>query len=298
MPHSARLRRSLLFVPGGEPRKVERARGAGADTLLFDLEDSVPPEAKAAARAHVAAALRAGGYGPAEPAVRVNPPGTPFFEEDLAAVVESGGRTIMVPKSESAEQLAQVDHAVERLEHERAGGGGERVHILALVETPAGIMHASTLRSRAPRVEALCFGHADFSLQMGLPEGDASRGIVYHARCSLALAARASGVVPIDTVYLAVKDDEAFRRDAELGRSLGFEGKLCIHPRQVQMANAVYTPAADQVAYAVRVVEAWERAQAEGRGVFTVDGKMVDAPLVAAQQRVLDLARRAGESTG
>jgi citrate lyase subunit beta/citryl-CoA lyase len=298
MPHSARLRRSLLFVPGGEPRKVERARGAGADTLLFDLEDSVPPDAKADARAHVAAALRASSFdGSAEPAVRVNPPGTPFFEEDLAAVVQNGGGTVMVPKSECAEQLAQVDHALERLERERAGGG-ERVRILALVETPAGIVQASALRSRAPRVEALCFGHADFSLQMGLTEADASRGIAYHARCNLVLAARASGVVPIDTVYLAVKDDEAFRRDAELGRSLGFEGKLCIHPRQVEIANAVYTPAAHQVAYATRVVEAWERAQADGRGVFTVDGKMVDAPLVAAQQRVLDLARRAAELTG
>lgn len=296
MPHSARLRRSLLFVPGGEPRKVERARGAGADTLLFDLEDSVPPGAKAEARAHVAAALRASGFGSAEPAVRVNPPGTPFFEDDLAAVVRSGGGTVMVPKSECAEQLAQVDHALERLERERAGAG-ERVRILALVETPAGIVQASALRGRAPRVEALCFGHADFSLQMGLTEADASRGIAYHARCNLVLAARASGVVPIDTVYLAVKDDEAFQRDAELGRSLGFEGKLCIHPRQVEIANAVYTPAADQVAYATRVVEAWERALAEGQGVFTVDGKMVDAPLVAAQQRVLDLARRAAELT-
>jgi citrate lyase subunit beta/citryl-CoA lyase len=298
MPHSARLRRSLLFVPGGEPSKIERARGAGADTLLFDLEDSVPLEAKTDARAHVAAALRAGGFGSAEPAVRVNPPATPFFEEDLAVVVESGGRTVMVPKSESAEQLAQVEHAVERIERERAGGGAERVRILALVETPAGIIHAPALRSRAPRVEALCFGHADFSLQMGLTDADASRGIAYHARCNLVLAARASGTIAIDTVYLAVKDDEAFRRDAELGRSLGFEGKLCLHPRQVPIANAVYTPAADQVAYAVRVVEAWERAQAEGRGVFMVDGKMVDAPLVAAQQRVLDLARRAGELPG
>jgi len=296
MPHSARLRRSLLFVPGGEPHKVERARETGADTLLFDLEDSVRPEAKAQARAHVAATLRAGGFGSAEPAVRVNPPGTPFFEEDLAAVVRNGGATVMVPKAESPEQLAAVDHALERLERERVGGGrgGERVRILALVETPAGIVHASALCGPAPRVEALCFGHADFSLQMGLPEADASRGIAYHARCTLVLAARASGVVPIDSVYLAVKDDEAFRRDAELGRNLGFEGKLCIHPRQVEIANAIYTPSAERVAYATRVVEAWERAQADGQGVFTVDGKMVDAPLVAAQQRVLDLARRAG----
>jgi citrate lyase subunit beta/citryl-CoA lyase len=121
---------------------------------------------------------------------------------------------------------------------------------------------------------------------------------VYHARCSLVIAAKACGVAPIDTVCLAVNDDETFRRDAEVGRTLGFEGKLCIHPRQVGIANAVYTPVPEQIAYALRVIDAWERARAEARGVFTLDGKMIDAPLVAVQQRVLARARRAGALAG
>jgi citrate lyase subunit beta/citryl-CoA lyase len=293
-----RLRRSLLFVPGCEPRKLERARGAAADTILFDLEDAVPPERKAEARRCVAETLRAGGFGDTEAAVRVNPPGSPYFDADIDAVVASGGRSVMLPKSECPAELARVAETLQRLERAQAASAKEQVELLALVETPAGIAGALALGRATSRMTALCFGHADFSLQMGLPEADATCGVVYHARCSLVIAAKACGVAPIDTVHLAVHDEEAFRRDAELGRALGFEGKLCIHPRQVEIANAVYTPAPEQIAYALRVIDAWERARAEARGVFTLDGKMVDAPLVAVQQRVLVRARRAGALAG
>ncbi|MFQ5667174.1 MAG: HpcH/HpaI aldolase/citrate lyase family protein [Candidatus Binatia bacterium] len=288
------MRRSLLFVPGAEPRKLERARGAGADTVLLDLEDSVPPEQKADARRHVAAALRGGGFGQAEAAVRINAPGTPFFEADLEAVVDGGARLIMLPKSDSVEEIIAVVERLQVLERGRLRAGKEGVKFLALVESPAGIAHACAVGRATPRIEALCFGHVDFSLHMGLTEADASRGIVYHARCALVIAAKACGVAAIDSVHLAVKDDRSFRQDAELGLHLGFEGKLCIHPRQVEIANDVYTPPPEQITYAVRVIEAWKHAQAEGRGVFTLDDKMIDAPLVAVQQRVLARARRAG----
>jgi citrate lyase subunit beta / citryl-CoA lyase len=289
-----RLRRSLLFVPGAEPRKLERAREAGADTLLFDLEDSVAPQQKAAARSYVAAALRAADHGGAEAAVRVNAPGTADFEADVEAVVEAGGRLLMLPKSESAEGIARVAETLRHCERGRKSDGEGSVKLLLLVESPAGIAHVSAIGAASPRIEALCFGHADFSLLMGLSEADASRGIVYHARCALVIAATACGVAPIDSVHLAVKDEAAFREDAELGMRLGFEGKMCIHPRQVQIANEVYTPTEAQVDYALRVLEASERAETEGRGVFTLDDKMIDAPLVAVQRRVLERARRAG----
>ena len=162
------------------------------------------------------------------------------------------------------------------------------------METAAGIAEVATLARDAPRIDALCFGHADFSRDMGLAVADASGGVVLHARCSLAIAARAAQVAPVDTVFLDVRNEEGFRRDAELGLSLGFEGKLCIHPLQVALANQVHTPTAEQVEYAQRVVEAAREAEAEGKGVFTVGGKMVDAPLIAAQQQVLERARRAG----
>jgi citrate lyase subunit beta/citryl-CoA lyase len=187
-----------------------------------------------------------------------------------------------------------VTEALGRLERGRSATASAPTRLLLLVETPAGIANALALGRCTPRVEALCFGHADFSLSMGLAEADASRGIIYHARCTLVIAAKACAVAPIDCVHVAVKDEQAFREDAELGLRLGFEGKLCIHPQQVQIANAVYTPTKEQIDYAVRVIEGYERAQAEGRGVFTLDGKMIDAPLVAVQQRVLERARRAG----
>jgi len=284
-----RLRRSLLFVPGAEPRKLERAREAGADTLLFDLEDSVAPQMKGEARAHVAAALRSGGFGDAELAVRVNAPGTPDFEVDVEAVIEAGGRVLMLPKAENADGVARVAEKLLQCEAGRAGGLAK---LLLLIESPAGVANATSIAAATPRVEALCFGHADFSLLVGLAEADASRGIVYHARCSVVIAAKAHGVAPIDCIFPAVKDDDACRADTQLGASLGYEGKMCIHPRQVQIANEVYTPSAAQIDYAQRVIDACERAEAEGRGVFTVDDKMIDAPLVAQQRRILQRASR------
>lgn len=287
------LRRSLFFVPGGEPRKLEKARSAGADTLLLDLEDSVALPEKDRARELVAGFLRERDLGGAEPAVRVNVPGTPYFEDDLAAAVASGAAAIMLPKSQSPEELVEVAERIGALE--RSGGKGDGpVRLLALVETAAGIARVTSLASATPRIDALCFGHADFSRDMGLAGADPSEGVVFHARCALAIAARAGGVAPIDTVCLDVRDEQAFRRDAELGLQLGFEGKLCIHPLQVGIANEVHTPTKEQIAYARRVLEASEQAAAEARGVFTVDGKMVDAPLVAAQRSVLERARRAG----
>lgn len=293
MDRPPRLRRSLLFVPGSEPRRLARAREAGADTLLFDLEDAVAPDEKARARDLVAAALRAGGFGDSEAAVRVNAPATPFFADDLAAVVAAGADAVLVPKAERAADLAAVAAALR--EHERAAGRADgSVRLLALVETAAGVADAPALAAATPRLEALCFGHADFARDLRLPAAEPSSPVIEHARCAVVIAARARGLAPIDSVCLAVRDAEAMRADAALGRALGFDGKLCIHPQQVAIANAVYTPTAAEVAGARRIVAAWAQAQAEGRAVLALDGRMVDAPVVAAAEQVLARARRAG----
>ncbi len=291
------LRRSLFFVPGGEPRKLEKSRSIEADTLLLDLEDSVALSEKDRARKLVSEFLREGDFGGSEPAVRVNPPGTPYFDEDLAAAVRAGAAAIMIPKSEDPRQLAEVGKRIEALEGDAADHRRGATRILALVETAAGIVHAAALSGGSPRIDALCFGHADFSRDMQLAAADASRGAAFHGRCALAIAARATGLAPIDTVHLDVRNQDAFREDTALGIELGFEGKLCIHPAQVGLANELYTPTEPQIEYAERVLEAHEKARSEGRGVFTVDGKMVDAPLIAAQERVLEKARRAGVRT-
>ena len=280
------LRRSLLFVPGIATQRFAKARASGADTIIFDLEDSVPPDAKEAARESVCAALGEGGFGDSEPAVRINAPGTPYHEDDLRAVAAAGTRSVMIPKSERVEDLRTAAGILDELE--------APAHILALLETPRGVVCAFEVGEATPRVDALCFGHADFALEMGVPADDPGTGVLYHARCAVAVAARACSVQPVDNVCLAVRDEQAFRRDVEVGIQLGFEGKLCIHPAQVAIANELYTPTPEQVQYAQRVVSGWQAARAQGLGVFTLDDKMVDAPLVHAQQRILARAQRAG----
>jgi len=272
---------SVLFVPGSDPGKIERARRAGADTLVLDLEDAVPPAQKAEARACVVEALRAGGFEGSEPAVRINPPGTPFFEDDLAALAAADLGALMLPKAERPDDVREVGARL------RAD-----TRLLLLLESPRGVADALALGA-SPRADALCFGHADFSLQMGLAAADPSNDVVHHARCQVAIAAKANGLAPIDCVHLAVKDEAAFRADAALGLSLGYEGKLCIHPRQVEWVNEIYTPSAEQIEYARRVIEGWNAAQREGSGVCILDGKMVDAPLVTQQQRLLARVGRA-----
>ncbi len=280
------LRRSLLFVPGAEPRKLERAREAAADALLLDLEDSVAPDRKADARALVAEAMRRGAFGAAEVGVRVNARETPYFEADLEAVIGAGGRLLLIPKAESVEGIVAVAGVLPAVE--------PPVRLLLLVESPRGIARANEIAAASPKIDGLCFGHADFSLEMGLAEANASSGIAYHARCRLVIAAKAGGVAAIDSVYASVRDEAAFREDAELGLRLGFDGKLCIHPRQAEIVNQVYTPTRERIDRALRVLEAWDEAEKDGRGVFALDGKMVDAPLVAVERRILERARRAG----
>lgn len=293
MSNARPLRRSLLFVPGGEPRKLDRARESGADTLLFDLEDSVAPESKAKARQLVAETLLAGSFDRCEAAVRVNAPGSAEFEDDLHAVLEAGARTLMLPKSERAGALQQAIAQLQQVAGRSGSGTDQELLCLALVESAAGVANLNEIGA-SPAIDALCFGHADFSLDMGLEQPDPSEGVVLHARCTVSIAARAAGLAAIDTVCLAVRDEDAFRADAQLGKSLGFEGKLCIHPSQVAIANEVFTPTAEQIEQARRVVSAWRDAQADGRGVFALDGQMIDAPVALAQSRLLERARRAG----
>ncbi|MBW2495041.1 MAG: CoA ester lyase [Deltaproteobacteria bacterium] len=293
MQRTPRLRRSLLFVPGAEQRKLDRSRESAADLLVFDLEDSVVPDQKASARELVAERVRSGGSEGPEMAVRVNPPESAYFEADLEAVVAAGARTIMLPKSENPEGLARAAAAAARLEAKFEAPSGS-VRLLALVETAAGISRVEALAGCDPRIDALCFGNADFSLDMGLPEPDPATGVLLHARCRLAVAAAAEKLAPIDGVCLAVKDADAFREEGNFALRLGFEGKLCIHPAQAEIANSIFTPTSGQIETALRVIEGWEAAVAEGRGVFALDGKMIDPPLVDIHQRVIDRARLAG----
>jgi citrate lyase beta subunit len=291
MAWKSRPRRSLLFVPGSDPRKLDKADSAGADTLILDLEDAVVPGQKQQARTLVAERIRSGAFEASEVAVRVNAPQTEFFAADLAAVVSAGARLLVIPKAESARGIAAVSRAVSQIER---SSDGETVRLLALVESARGIANVSSIAQKARRLDGLCFGNADFSLDMGLPDGDPSSGVVYHARCNLAIAAVAGDLSAIDGVCLSVRDAAAFRAEASEAARLGFHGKLGIHPSQVPLANEIFTPTDEQIVAARRIVDAWDAASASGQGVFSLDGKMIDAPLVAIQKRVLARAQSVG----
>jgi len=293
MNSSSKPNRSLLFVPGDDERKLDRALHSRADIIILDLEDAVAPNRKEHARAEVSSRIRSGAFGSANVAVRINPRGSGDFEEDLAVVVPAWPNLLMIPKVEGLHDVEHVARVVAK--HEVPGSP---LHLLALVETARGIERLGSFSdppaspdSGIERLAGLCFGNADFALDMGLPDADLANGVLAQARSRLAIAAVAARVPPIDGVCLAVKDDDAFAAQARAAVGLGFEGKLCIHPAQVGLANEIFTPDANRTEASQRILDAWESSAGDDRGVITLDGQMVDAPLVEVHRRVLERAR-------
>jgi citrate lyase subunit beta / citryl-CoA lyase len=260
--------RSYLFVPGDRPERFEKAWAAGADCVLLDLEDAVRPEAKGEARAAVRSWLAGGGRG----ALRVNPGDTEWHKGDLDLLELPNVLAVMLPKSENPANLEQLASA------------GSGVPLIPLIETANGLLDARALAS-VPGVQRLAFGSVDFQLDTGIEgEGDA----LLFARSQLVVASAAAGIAgPVDGVTQALDDAERLRQDVATARELGFTGKLCIHPRQVQAVNDGFSPSADEVAWARRVVTAAEGAGA--RGALRLDGKLIDRAVVERAKRVLDL---------
>ncbi|HEX3610596.1 MAG TPA: CoA ester lyase [Sporichthyaceae bacterium] len=256
---------SLLFVPGHRPDRFAKAADSGAGAIILDLEDAVAPEAKVEAREHVAKWLAGGGGG----IVRINAPGTPWHDDDLAAVA---GHPVMLPKAESAEQVATVVAAL-----------GTDAAVLPLVETAAGVLAADEFLALRGVVRA-AFGSIDLSAQLGVDPNDYQAFLF--ARSRLVLASAAAGVAgPVDGVTTDVTDDDRLAADAAHGAGLGFTGKMCIHPRQLQVVHTAFDPTAEELEWARRVV------QAAGDGaVTTLDGKMVDKPVVDRARRTLSRA--------
>jgi citrate lyase subunit beta/citryl-CoA lyase len=256
---------SWLFVSADRPDRFQKAARVGADEVILDLEDAVAPDAKMTARAHVAEWLSARGSG----WVRINAPQTPWHDGDLEALAGCPGlRGLVVPKAEDAEALARI-----------AGRVGRRV--VALVETARGIRGLDAICS-APGVSRLAFGSIDFALDIDAQESDE---VLLHARSEMVIAARAAGLAaPVDGVTVEFRSTEVVATAAARSRALGFGGKLCIHPAQVPVVNDAFAPSSAEVAWARRVLAA---AQTSPGGAFTVDGRMIDRPLVVRAQRVL-----------
>ncbi len=282
------LRRSMLYVPGNAPAMLRDAYIYGPDSVMYDLEDSVSQREKDAARHLVFRALRDYDYGSVERIVRVNGLDTPHGLEDIAAVVAGGANAVRLPKTDCPEDLIAVERAVEAAER-RFGRPAGSVKLFAAIESARGILSVREIATASKRLVAIAIGAEDFVTDMHTsrsPDGVellAARGL-------LVMAARAAGIMAIDTVFTGVDDEEGFLREARLAKQLGFDGKSVIHPSQVALIHAVYTPSSGDVSKAKRVVAAAADAEAKGSGVISLDGKMIDKPIVERALRVLALA--------
>jgi citrate lyase subunit beta/citryl-CoA lyase len=283
MNAAIRPRRSLLFMPGANSRALEKARELPADGLIFDLEDAVAPDVKAAAQANVAAALRQGGYGRRELVLRVNPLDSEWGEEDLVAAAALPLHAVLLPKVESADRVRET---VARLDHAGAPSG---LAIWCMIETPRGVLAAAEIAAASPRVAALVMGTSDLTKDLHAREMPDRAPLLTSLQLVL-LAARANGLAALDGVHLDLKDDEGFAAACAQGRALGFDGKTLIHPKQIAAANAAFAPSAEEVAQARKVIAAHDEALAAGKGIAVVDGRLIENLHVEAAHRTVALA--------
>lgn len=283
--------RSFLFAPGNHPRKVAKVFDAGADAVILDLEDAVAVAEKPATRSVVVEALQA--PRPCRGYVRINGLDTPFALEDLEAVVTPGVDGIIVPKIETPAQLTTAEWLISALEA-KAGLPAGGIDILPIIETGLGLANVRDIAKAATRTRWLSFGAGDYTADMAL-EWTRGEAECAHARAEIALASRAAGLAPpFDSVWIHLQDEAGLVASAETVRTMGYQGKLCIHPAQVAPVNAVFTPDADAIAFARRVVAAFVAAEAEGSASIQVDGYFVDYPIVEKARRTLAIAAAAG----
>jgi citrate lyase subunit beta / citryl-CoA lyase len=278
-----RPRRSVLYVPGSNARALDKARTLGPDALILDLEDAVAPAAKEAARRLVLAELARGGYGHRELVVRVNGPTTPWGEDDLAAVAGAGADAVLLPKVESAAAVRAAEAALAR-------AGSAAPPLWCMIETPRGALAAAEIAGASARIACLVLGTSDLVKDLRARHTPGRREVLVSQGLVL-LAARAHGLAALDGVHLDLADDAGFEASCRDGRDLGFDGKTLVHPRTIDVANRVFAPAPAEIAAAERIIAAHAEAEAGGRGVVVVDGRLVEALHVAEARRVLLLAR-------
>ena len=286
------MRRSLLFIPGNRPNMIQNAEVLPADVLIFDLEDSVVPKEKDAARDLVARALLSLDFGPRECMVRVNDLKTREARADLDAMVAAGAGSIMLPKVMGAETVVEAASLLS-LAETRHGRQEGSTALVALLETARGIEQAPEIALASPRVTGLALGGEDLSVDLGCPRTREGWEIFY-SRSRLVLAARAAGIDALDTPFTHVDDLEGCERDARFARSLGFTGKLCISPFHLKAIHQAFTPGQEEVSQAAEVVRAMKEAEKTGKGAVSLRGKMIDLPILRQAERILALAKAAG----
>lgn len=275
-----RPRRTVLYLPGSNARALEKARTLPADALILDLEDAVAPDAKETARSQVAEAVAAGGFGYREVLVRVNAPDTAWFADDVAALARVGADGLLVPKVSSEADVHTVEAAL------AAADAPQGLALWAMLETPRAVLDAARIVHASDRLVGFVMGTNDLAKELGAAHV-AGRAPLLTALSWCLLAARDAGKILIDGVFNDLDDAEGFAAECRQAVELGFDGKTVIHPRQLQPCNAAFTPTEEEVAHAREVIAAFEAASAEGRGVVTVGGKLVENLHVEQARRVL-----------
>jgi len=283
----APLIRSKLFLPGSRPELFAKGATGAADALSFDLEDAVPEDAKAVARRQVAEFVQSGAAREAGKLVivRVNALGTPHFVDDIKALAVPGVDLINLPKCESADEVRAAAAAIAHMDSADASASAG---LLVNIESAKGLRHAAQIAAAHPRVRGLQLGLGDLFEPLGIDRYDPAN--VHAAMFALRLAAGEAGVWCLDGARADVADEAGYLAEARMARSLGFIGKTCIHPKQVTLANSAFALATDEVEFAQRVVAAAREAAALGRGAFTVDGRMIDAPFLRRAEAILAAA--------
>ncbi|CAN5777852.1 CoA ester lyase [soil metagenome] len=278
-----RARRSVLYMPAANARALEKAKDLPCDAIIFDLEDAVAPDAKRLAREQAVAAVTSGEYGGRELTIRCNGLDTEWGGDDLAAAAGAGPSAVVIPKVGSTGQL---DEVAVRLD----AAGGDGVAIWAMVETPTAIFDVRRLAAHE-RVPVLVLGTNDLARELRAPLVAGRANLLPHLMTAV-LGAREAGKVVLDGVYNDVRDAAGFAAECRQGVELGFDGKTLVHPSQVEPANEAWSPTQEEIELAQRVIDAYTEAEAAGRGVVTVDGRMVEHLHVAMARRTLALAGR------
>ena len=290
MAASIRPRRSVLYMPGSNPRALDKARTLPADGLIFDLEDAVAPDAKPAARDLVRAALEQGGYGNREILLRVNGLSSPWGRKDLEMAARSGAQGVLLPKVESAAMVQEAEAILTE------SGAPEGQAIWCMMETPRGILKAAEIAGATPLLGGFVMGTSDLAKDLHAAHTRMRLPMLVSLGTCL-LAARAYNLAILDGVHLDLEDEEGFAESCRQALELGFDGKTLIHPKTIAAANSIFAPSAAELAWAEKIIAAFAEARASGAGVVVVDGKLVEQLHVDMAERTVALARQIADST-
>ncbi|NUF50041.1 citrate (pro-3S)-lyase subunit beta [Gilliamella sp. ESL0250] len=288
-----KLRRSMLFLPGANAAMLSTSFVYKPDSIMFDLEDAVSIKEKDSARLLVAQTLLLPVYKEhgIETVVRINALDTPFGLKDLEAVVRAGVDVVRLPMTNCAEDIHELEAHVERIEKECGREVGS-TKLMAAIESAQGVVNAVSIAQSSPRLIGIALAAFDYLVDMQTERGDGTE--LFYARCAVLHAARVAGIDAFDVVYSNVNDDEGFLKEVSLIKKLGYNGKSLINPRQIELLHNAYAPTAAEVDHAQKVVEAAEEGERKGLGVISLNGKMIDAPIIARARKVIELAKYSG----